>query len=79
MMMAAVAAVTAVAEPAARECSTIVYRGQLNLLSGEAAESDEAYVKRMHFRVYDGAEDKGAAPALLDALLDRTRERWDEA
>lgn len=56
MMMAAVAAVTAVAEPAARECSTIVYRGQLNLLSGEAAESDEAYVKRMHFRVYDGAE-----------------------
>ena len=41
MMMAAVAAVTAVAEPAARECSTIVYRGQLNLLSGEAAESDE--------------------------------------
>ena len=30
------------------------------------------------YSVYDGAEDKGAAPALLDALLDRTRERWNK-
>ena len=40
----------------ALDCSTIVYRGQLNLLTGGPATSDSAYVKRMHFRVYDGAE-----------------------
>ena len=34
----------------------LVYRGQLNLLTGEAAVNDEKYVKRMHFRVYDDAE-----------------------
>lgn len=34
----------------------LVYRGQLNLLAGGPAENDETYVKRMHFRIYDGAE-----------------------
>ena len=34
----------------------LVYRGQLNLLAGGPAASDEKYVKKMHFRVYDGAE-----------------------
>ncbi len=40
----------------ALDCSTIVYRGQLNLLSGGAATNDTAYAKKMHFRVYDGPE-----------------------
>ncbi len=40
----------------ALDCSTIVYRGQLARLAGGAATNDAAYVKRMHFRVYDGAE-----------------------
>lgn len=34
----------------------LVYRGQLNLLAGGPAASDEKYTKKMHFRVYDGAE-----------------------
>ena len=34
----------------------LVYRGQLNLLAGGPAVNDQAYVKRMHFRVYDDAE-----------------------
>jgi hypothetical protein len=34
----------------------LVYRGQLNLLTGEPATSDSTYTKTMHFRVYDGAE-----------------------
>ena len=59
-IFAAIAAVAAGATlPAAaetRDCSTIVYRGQLNLLSGGAATNDAAYEKTMHFRVYDGAE-----------------------
>lgn len=40
----------------ALDCSTIVYRGQLELLSGGAATNDAAYAKTMHFRVYDGSE-----------------------
>lgn len=40
----------------ALDCSTIVYRGQLARLTGGAATNDAAYVKRMHFRVYDGEE-----------------------
>ena len=36
--------------------ATLVYRGQLNLLAGGPAASDEKYTKKMHFRVYDGAE-----------------------
>ena len=34
----------------------LVYRGQLNLLAGGPAANDSAYTKKMHFRVYDGAE-----------------------
>jgi len=34
----------------------LVYRGQLNLLTGKPATSDSTYPKTMHFRVYDGAE-----------------------
>ena len=34
----------------------LVYRGQLNLLTGEPAVNNMAYTKTMHFRVYDGAE-----------------------
>ena len=34
----------------------LVYRGQLNLLTGEAATHSGTYTKKMHFRVYDGAE-----------------------
>ena len=34
----------------------LVYRGQLNLLTGEPAVNNIAYTKTMHFRVYDGAE-----------------------
>ena len=34
----------------------LVYRGQLNLLTGEPAVNNLAYTKKMHFRVYDGAE-----------------------
>lgn len=52
----AVCAAAAFADGSALDCSTIVYRGQLNLLSGGAATNDTAYVKKMHFRVYDGAE-----------------------
>ena len=40
----------------ALDCSTIVYRGQLALLSGGEATHDSAYTKRMHFRVYDSEE-----------------------
>ena len=49
-------AVAALADNQARECSTIVYRGQLNLLTGKPATSDSTYMKTMHFRVYDGEE-----------------------
>ena len=45
----------------------LVYRGQLNLLTGEAAVNDEKYVKRMHFRVYDDAE----APTPLWSIDDQ--------
>lgn len=34
----------------------LVYRGQLNLLTGDPAVNDTTYTKRMHFRVYDGSE-----------------------
>ena len=34
----------------------LVYRGQLNLLTGEPAVHDTTYTKKMHFRVYDGSE-----------------------
>jgi hypothetical protein len=34
----------------------LVYRGQLNLLTGEPAVHSTTYTKKMHFRVYDGAE-----------------------
>ena len=34
----------------------LVYRGQLNLLTGEAATHSGSYTKTMHFRVYDGEE-----------------------
>ena len=34
----------------------LVYRGQLNLLAGGPAVHNKTYVKRMHFRVYDGEE-----------------------
>lgn len=53
----AACAAAAFADGSALDCSTIVYRGQLELLSGDgAATNDTAYVKTMHFRVYDGAE-----------------------
>ncbi len=44
--------------PGETALSGIVYRGQLNLLSGGPAASEDgtAYVKRMFFRVYDGEE-----------------------
>ena len=57
--MASLAACAAVAfaDGSALDCSTIVYRGQLELLSGDgAATNATAYVKTMHFRVYDDAE-----------------------
>ena len=55
MSLVTVLAVSPVlADSATRQCSTIVYRGQLNLLSGEPAASDGPYTKTMHFRVYDG-------------------------
>ena len=34
----------------------LVYRGQLNLLTGDPAVHSSTYVKKMHFRVYDGSE-----------------------
>jgi hypothetical protein len=34
----------------------LVYRGQLNLLTGDPAVNDTTYTKKMHFRVYDGSE-----------------------
>ena len=34
----------------------LVYRGQLNLRNGEPARNNTTYVKKMHFRVYDGSE-----------------------
>ena len=34
----------------------LVYRGQLDLLTGGPAANDTAYTKKMHFRVYDGEE-----------------------
>ena len=34
----------------------LVYRGQLNLLTGDPAVHSSTYTKRMHFRVYDGSE-----------------------
>jgi len=49
-------AAAALGGESALDCSTIVYRGQLALLSGGAATHDSAYTKRMHFRVYDSAE-----------------------
>ena len=52
----AVCAAAAFADESALDCSTIVYRGQLDLISGEAATNATAYTKTMHFRVYDGAE-----------------------
>jgi hypothetical protein len=52
----AVCAAAAFGGESALDCSTIVYRGQLALLTGGAATNDTAYVKKMHFRVYDGAE-----------------------
>ncbi|MBP5787085.1 MAG: hypothetical protein J6Y19_04655, partial [Kiritimatiellae bacterium] len=52
----AVCAAAAFADGSALDCSTIVYRGQLELLSGGAATNDTAYAKKMHFRVYDGPE-----------------------
>jgi len=36
----------------------LVYRGQLNLLTGDPAVHDSTYTKTMHFRVYDGSEAK---------------------
>ena len=37
-----------------RDCSTIVYRGQLNVLgTDQPATNATAYVKTMHFKVYD--------------------------
>ncbi len=45
----------------------LVYRGQLNLLAGGPAVNDQAYVKRMHFRVYDDAE----APTPLWSIDDQ--------
>ncbi len=37
-----------------RDCSTIVYRGQLNVLgTDKAATNATAYTKTMHFKVYD--------------------------
>lgn len=55
MSLVTVLAVSPVlADSATRQCSTIVYRGQLNLLSGEPASNNDPYTKTMHFRVYDG-------------------------
>ena len=34
----------------------LVYRGQLNLLTGAPATNDTSYTKKMHFRVYDSSE-----------------------
>jgi len=34
----------------------LVYRGQLNLLTGVPATNDTSYTKKMHFRVYDSSE-----------------------
>lgn len=48
----------ALAADSTRACSTIVYRGQLNLRSGGPAANDTAYTKKMHFRVYDDADAK---------------------
>ena len=45
----------------------LVYRGQLNLLAGGPAVNDVAYVKKMHFRVYDDAE----APTPLWSIDDQ--------
>ena len=40
--------------PTALNCSTIVYRGQLNVLGTDSpATNATAYVKTMHFKVYD--------------------------
>ena len=53
----AACAAAAFADGSALDCSTIVYRGQLELLSGDGAATNAmAYVKTMHFRVYDDAE-----------------------
>ena len=34
----------------------LVYRGQLNLLTGDPAVHSSTYTKKMHFRVYDSSE-----------------------
>ena len=47
-------ALSARADGSAGACSKLVYRGQLNLLSGEPASNNDPYTKTMHFRVYDG-------------------------
>ncbi len=53
-VMAACAA-SVFADGSVRACSTIVYRGQLNLRSTqEPATYERSYEKTMHFRVYDG-------------------------
>ena len=54
--MAAIATLAAFAESPTRDCSTIVYRGQLNLRTGEPASNETSYQKTMHFRVYDSSE-----------------------
>lgn len=46
-------ATRAFAADSTRACSTIVYRGQLNLRSGGPAVNDTTYAKTMHFRVYE--------------------------